>query len=258
MTRRVVYKYRSWNNDCHRRILSDNEIYLPSPKDFNDPFDCAIIPNYDLLDTVDKKDKFIDQFIAAIKATNSIFEADTYTKVLKGRFESNPSKTIEELKALYRKHQNLAYGIFSLSCNWNSVLMWSHYSDNHKGFCIGFDLEELKKLNEFQMGGDIEYSNEFPQIDPLNHEIEVIFKEINTKASPWSYEEEYRLFSIIGRGAKERKFRIPDSCLREVTLGLRFPEEDIKKVKELIGQRAIKIFQARQVERQFTLDRKLI
>jgi hypothetical protein len=42
----VVYKYRDWNNPFHKNILLHNEIYLASPKDFNDPFDCRIPMNF--------------------------------------------------------------------------------------------------------------------------------------------------------------------------------------------------------------------
>src|SRR5258706_15682633 len=38
----VVYKYRDWKNDFHKRVLLNHELFLSSPKNFNDPFDCKI------------------------------------------------------------------------------------------------------------------------------------------------------------------------------------------------------------------------
>ena len=32
-----------------------------------------------------------------------------------------------------------ALGVLCLSACDNSILMWSHYADEHKGFCIGFN-----------------------------------------------------------------------------------------------------------------------
>ena len=33
----------------------------------------------------------------------------------------------------------------SLSKVYDSILMWSHYCGNHKGVCIGLDMDEVKK-----------------------------------------------------------------------------------------------------------------
>jgi hypothetical protein len=43
----ILYKYRTWYNECdkfqyQKRILTDNELYLSSADQFNDPFDSAL------------------------------------------------------------------------------------------------------------------------------------------------------------------------------------------------------------------------
>jgi hypothetical protein len=257
MLDRIVYKYRCWKNKNHQRILGSNEIYLPSPSEFNDPFDCAIVPDYSLLDTVEKQKAFQAKFIASIKSTDPDADSDTLARLLANKFE-DPRRALDELKTLWRVFQDRTYGIFSLSRNWDSVLMWSHYSDHHKGFCVGFDMEMLKKLEEFGAGSFICYSNEFPQINPLEYGEEAMFKEIATKALGWAYEEEYRLLSLIRPGTNGRIIRIPDACIKEVVIGARFPIEDIGTVRNLIGRRDIKLFQAVTVDRQFTLRRQSI
>src|SRR6478736_3369590 len=113
MTSRVIYKYRCWTNPSHLKILTDNCIYLPSPSEFNDPFDCASFPDYDLLDSVDKRNRFTTQFIDSLKTTNPNLDEASVSKLIKTKFEIDALKTIEELKGLYREHQNRAYGIFS-------------------------------------------------------------------------------------------------------------------------------------------------
>src|ERR1700754_1158337 len=59
----IVYKYRTWTDINHQRMLRNNELYLSSPADFNDPFDCRIPVNYLLLDTRKKIEEYIDGFI---------------------------------------------------------------------------------------------------------------------------------------------------------------------------------------------------
>ena len=40
MSVKYLYKYRAMENKDVERILTQNEIYCPSPSEFNDPFDC--------------------------------------------------------------------------------------------------------------------------------------------------------------------------------------------------------------------------
>jgi len=46
---RILYKYRDWKNEKHKRLITEQEIYFPSPLDFNDPFDSRIPIRWDLM-----------------------------------------------------------------------------------------------------------------------------------------------------------------------------------------------------------------
>lgn len=39
---RILYKYRDWDDENHRKILHENSIYLASPKSFEDNMDCNL------------------------------------------------------------------------------------------------------------------------------------------------------------------------------------------------------------------------
>src|ERR1043166_3031890 len=45
----ILYKYRDWSNDFHKRLITHNELFLPSPLKFNDPFDCQFTFGFDSL-----------------------------------------------------------------------------------------------------------------------------------------------------------------------------------------------------------------
>ena len=55
-----IFKYRDWTNSFHQKILTENEVFMSSPKLFNDPFDCRITTNFSLLDTSEKKKAYVD------------------------------------------------------------------------------------------------------------------------------------------------------------------------------------------------------
>lgn len=43
----IIYKYRYWDDDFHKRLLTDNKIFFASPILFNDPFDCTVPVRFD-------------------------------------------------------------------------------------------------------------------------------------------------------------------------------------------------------------------
>jgi len=51
-------------------------------------------------------------------------------------------------------------GIIALSSRWDSILMWSHYANNHKGYCIGFDSKKLVDSKMFSSFGLVSYPND--------------------------------------------------------------------------------------------------
>ena len=36
----IVYKYRSWSDEYHKRFLTEREVFMASPKTFEDELDC--------------------------------------------------------------------------------------------------------------------------------------------------------------------------------------------------------------------------
>ena len=76
----------------------------------------------------------------------------------------------------------------------NSMLMWSHYAEQHTGLCVGYRLHELiKKYNIFP----VIYNNQMPQISDISNADEgILYKSILTKCEDWSYEKEWRIIDI--------------------------------------------------------------
>lgn len=77
-------------------------------------------------------------------------------------------------------------GLLCFSRNWTNPLLWGHYSDKHKGVCLGFDVPD-DNLKE------VEYVSER---FPIPAVIDDLFmkKLLSTKFEHWKYEEEYRTF----------------------------------------------------------------
>lgn len=257
---KVLYKYRDWSKEKHRRIIEENEIYFASPKDFNDPFDCRIAPDITQLNDEETK-KFIDKTIIQ---NFSDFDRKGFNieKLIAQRTIDLTSNKIEEQRRFEEetfKKQDLHFGIFSLSKRWDSILMWSHYANNHSGICIGFYAEELEKIASLN---PVAYSNKFPIISALESEtLESMIPSIYTKAKDWNYEKEYRLFNISHLNLfddEKRKIRIPDKCFADIILGLTFDETKINDIKKALQKKKIPVYKIEKVPRKFKLSRKRI
>ena len=53
-------------------------------------------------------------------------------------------------------------GICCFSFNPKSILMWSHYTNNHKGVCLKFDYKQ--DIEGFRVSSPVEYVEEYPKI----------------------------------------------------------------------------------------------
>ena len=263
---KIVYKYRTWTLPFHQGVLKKNEFFLSSPKDTNDPFDCRIPIDYTLLDTTDKIEAFArtvftgesGQEYIRINGLDLKTEINKLTILLldpKGLASYNGT----EAKSLF-EFQDTNYGILSLSCKWNSILMWSHYSENHKGYCVGLNEDKLKRSDLFGMGGVVNYptSESFPRLDPLDGDLTNAFGETHTKAADWNYEAEYRLVQMFMETptTEQRLRKVPDDYFEEIVIGLLTPEAHKKEIIELSKAKRIRIYQAIRVPGKFQLDRQ--
>ena len=117
----------------------------------------------------------------------------------------------------------------------DNLLLWSHYSNNHKGICAGIDSKILFKATECSIG-KVNYTKEYPQvIPPINfgnenledQDIASFFKILMTKNESWSYEHEYRIFKT--RFANETAV-IPKEAIKQIIIGCKFPSMSFRSL----------------------------
>jgi len=258
---KIIYKYRSWTNQNHKNILLKNQVYMASPKDFNDPFDCRITKNYSLLDSPEKIHKYINDGIKKHK-----YWLISNRKDIK-KEKQKLFKRLEDIKTYQKERDNLEYseidkrnGVLSMSGRWNSILMWSHYGDNHNGFCIGFNELKMRSSGLFHRGGNVNYSKLFPELNPLSDEKLIVtsFYQIQYKSKEWEYEEEYRLSNFYYPDYpldSDRIIQFPEDFVEEINLGMNISEEHKYEIIEICKKRKIKVFQIFKTPFKFDLKR---
>jgi hypothetical protein len=79
------------------------------------------------------------------------------------------------------------WGVYCLSPDPCSTLMWSHYARDHKGICLEFSVGN----NKFSLATQVQYQNDYPKFllhDATSHNIMLI-----VKSDDWKDEKEFRL-----------------------------------------------------------------
>jgi Protein of unknown function (DUF2971) len=226
----ILYKYRDWRNSYNKKVLTDNELYFATPREFNDPFDCAIPFQYDESDLTEEN-IFKKCLLLARHANPKLDES----KLHQIAFESQRQGLIfdehhvESQDKLRKEHFNRDFGILSLTMKRDNFLMWSHYSNSHSGFCVGFNSRRLFDQSGGQLG-PVFYKEEFPKFGLFDNGTEHFIKYAYHKSKIWEYEAEYRLLRPIKTG---KIVKVTNDTIDEIILGNKMKFDDKQEILKL-------------------------
>lgn len=179
-----LYQYQPISKYTIQNLLLQ-KIWGANPKSFNDPFEFVVRDSYRIT-----KDGKVQPF--------STDEKRVMTQIKEGI--SN-------------------FGVTCFSESGDIILLWSHYSSNHTGMCLTFEIEDPLPKNLFK----VEYTHVFPDI--VGDVKKDFFKYLITKGKSWEYEREHRLIFTKGVG----HYPYPGKLL-EITLGCKTSQTDIESI----------------------------
>lgn len=253
---KILYKYRDWSDEDHKKILTHNEIWISSPKQFNDPFDCALPFKYNREDLTEAN--IYLKLRSIIKHEEPWLNDEQLEQACFVRQQAtdftNPGLPDEEYDKMMEDVDS-RFGILSLSKKKDHLLMWSHYSNCHKGFCVGINPDALISSSE-GLFRKVIYSKYFPEM-PLfadsAEQVKSIERLLVTKSPGWKYESEFR---YITRRRGKFIVTLPDSAIKEIALGVKMPDEQKNEIFLLAKSKFpdAKIFECRRNKSTFKLD----
>lgn len=236
---KYLYKYRPINIHTLNLIIS-NEAFYSSPVDLNDPFDCNIIPQIDYTN--------LKKFAEARRNEGSITQKE-YDDLLENPemiMEYGFKETIDNIR------NNLK--IFCLSEINNSVLMYSHYADSHKGICFEFSVSNDPFFHYLDY---VRYTNNVPVFHGFNDDIKLIHRELKeievlTKSCLWSYEKEWRI--ITDNSSNVLKFS--PNIISSIIFGYQTSNNNKLLIKNIVMKRSplIQLMEAVKKEKSFDLE----
>jgi len=165
-----LYKFRAFS-PRHVDALGKGVLWMSSPARFNDPFDTTAyfdvgrffvedLPHDEFLAKVRKLDEarargepfiptpikhpisnkeWLERRHAEILADEPADRRDKFLTVGERIMKAHATGLRQQMTKYFRDN----FSVLSLVGNPTAVLMWSHYSDSHRGFCIEYDFGSL-------------------------------------------------------------------------------------------------------------------
>lgn len=275
----TFYKYKSINNYT-LDSLTNKYFYFSRQEQLDDPFDM-----YTPVDTL-KTNEEIKEYFNLDPETASLYTIDSFKrKQAASEFDENYHHKFLEVTQMFH--------VLSLTPINDNDTMWALYADNYKGIAIGYkagkntnnyfiSLGQKRETNTqrnflLNQGSERFYENPDLRIvvSPITYDISKLKKftplmtdplemieNVYIKKPLWSFEKEYRSVIISPwHRYDDLKIYYPDEVLSEIIFGYRTPDEDIKKVIELIKNNysnfnSIKYYRAVPNRNKFTIELK--
>lgn len=235
--RRQLFKYI--DADGAKSMLSEATLQFSNSSDFNDPFDC----HPSLIDfSVGPNGRGGDYVM------------------------NNVRKRSEE------EHNRLRNNtwICSLSKINDSLLMWSHYANSHKGVCVELNMAHAcicigkQRYGRIihNMGVEVQYKDIIERPKYFKREKDFVNYQISTKSKDWEYEQEWRLYIVdpvqcyVDKKKNKVYPKLTGECFEAIYLGAKISEKDKKEIIRLARKlnNHIKIYQMSINADAFKLD----
>lgn len=261
--------------------LKGDRLYYSTPNNFNDPYDTLIYANYmqiieDIkyhidngMDNYLEKIKYQDELL--IGYVSGVWNSKKKDQIVE-KFLEDIYKTIKLIKEALRKNLK----IICFSEEYLSMLMWSHYADNHRGFAIIYDKNIIENAENYTNLGEIigkkpilkqvtyaeeqsdlttevkEYIGRYraetlgevnpPSIPNLSQEKLRIM--ITEKSPDWNYEKEWRIIPRHISLEHESNLGYMSIKPKGIIIGSMCSEESQRQLIDICDKKIIPVFKA--------------
>lgn len=210
----ILYKYRSWNDELEKSIITKNELFLASPASFDDEYDCKL--DFDF--NASKKDKF-DYYLEISSQEHQSFNRQQHRtwaqKKCREHIMDNPAQQ-KKFKTTFYEEYAKHLGILSLSSVIEDEQMWSNFTKDDSGFALGLYSKSLLYLKPaISGGGEISYCDPLPKIKCTDKCELKYYLNVFTKHKSHNFEHEYRL---VNANVKQRNIQYPEDAIAELIL----------------------------------------
>jgi hypothetical protein len=239
-----LYRYRAID-DYTQDILCKNRLYFTGPIELNDPFDCQLPLDFSASSAE------LERIICDGARAEGVRRKDALRQIRTVKPHKNPEYQARLREAAQQERGNSSLCCFSAIGD--SILMFSHYADRHRGVCLAFSADSKLRLGQPL---PVIYSDSYPKLRYAQIRsrggtlAESLFL---TKCSAWKYEAEWR---IVRHDTPAGLVSFLPSDLAGIIFGCRTSDADIEKVKGWVTEGEVKplFYRAAVNPKKFKLD----
>lgn len=127
----------------------------------------------------------------------------------------------------------------------DNLLMWAHYSDEHRGAVIGIDIGDsnfVEGSKGYQYQKEVHYTSARPDVPPKGS---IPIEHLFTKSREWGYEKEYRIIRELRYGTPKTSvpklqdivlFDLSPGCIKHLIFGVRREKQKRKQIIDRISR----------------------
>jgi hypothetical protein len=246
-----LYKYQPVNARTLEN-LKMRKLWFSAPSAFNDPFDCSV--DWVLKDADDDDVQRAWAYARSQADLTPGLEAKLATDgnpndAFRRLLNRSAAQVLTQPQLVARIKQT---GVACFSAKNDDLLMWAHYADGHRGFCMEFDASG----EPFSKALPVVYRDAMPPpvnvLDVLDGKHtgsdihEVMFR---TKYECWQYEEEWRV--LHAKAGTERTYS--HDLLTGVYFGLAMPSGQKDMIGQLLHDSEVQLYEMNRGEGGFSV-----
>lgn len=271
-----LFRYRSVNEN-NLEALNNDRLYFSTPACFNDPYDNLIFVNTQTV---------LSKIIGSIHAGMDSYLAKNIDKMPEIAFFKNVWDDKQVRPQLLQQHcERIASALDAVRMNlranprlicfseeYDSMLMWSHYADYHKGYVLVYAKNDLVSSNSYDNKGNllslktrlekVQYTDRqtdmtdevlaYLRVNMLGGTVDnrtdasispAKLREVLTeKSTDWQYEKEWRLIPHIPSIEKPSQFSYLICKPKAVIIGSKCIETHRKQLIDICEKMQIPVF----------------
>jgi hypothetical protein len=244
-----LYKYQSVSARSLEN-LKLRTLWFSHPSAFNDPFDCAIQVGFKDL-TTDDLERVHSYYLSRDDLPPQVRESLVSNSAGSPEFRRMIEAALAGFTDSPLTGQSRNLGVACFSAKNDDLLMWSHYADGHRGFCLEFDTSEepFSKSEPVMYVDDVPLVNPVDTLDGKSTGSGIIDVMLRTKHSAWRYEQEWR---VLHQEA-EKSYVYLYHLLTGVYFGTSMPSGQRDVIAQLLLGSPTQLYQMVPGEKAFSL-----
>ncbi len=248
----LLYKYRII--DGYLLALLNGNVFFRSMSTLNDPYEGAFKSSHE---------KIIKHF-ARKMAEKMMLKYEAALHV--ARYSESNGEI--DLLAYFRDFQEIIRRelcVLSLSQTFSSSLMWSHYADEHRGVCVGVEvdpaddwhkpMELANSQQERLMKVNYEVSIREVIEDDGNFNYEMLADAVSSKSKEWDYENEWRMFILSKSCGIGESRQLPSGRIKELIFGSRADINAYNDIVNIAKKLGISVYKANLSADKYMVNR---